>query len=88
MLEALRPMLASKKFQMAILAIVAQVAARFGLSFDVDQALLFVSPLMIAIAGQAAVDMRKCPQCPHCKAAANDNTPPPAVEPPAPAAAA
>lgn len=56
MKTALIALLSSKKFLMAILAIVAAVAARFGLGFDPAAALALVSPLIAAIVAQGVAD--------------------------------
>ena len=46
----------SKKAVMAILSVAAALGAKYGLGFDPQQAFLLISPLLVAIAGQAHVD--------------------------------
>lgn len=66
MVEALKALLASKKFLMAIITMIVWAAGRWGIELDVGEVTAFVSPLMSAIVGQGIADMRKQP--------ANDNT--------------
>lgn len=49
-------LLDSKKFALVILAMIAQLAARYGMHFTAEQAWLFISPAFAGIAGQAHVD--------------------------------
>lgn len=91
MLAALLPLLSSKKFQMALLAMLAHVLARYGLHMDPAQALEFISPLLAAILGQGIADHGKAAAEVHASLAPmpmNDNTPKTSdAAPPAQAAA-
>lgn len=68
MLQAIKALLASKKFLMAIISMVAWAAGRFGFQLDVDEITILISPLVAAIVGQGIADAGK-----H-KAPAHDNT--------------
>lgn len=68
MLQAFMALLASKKFQTAIIAMIVWALGRWGISLDVDEVTAFISPLMASIIGQGIADTRKQP--------ANDNAPP------------
>jgi len=59
MLNAIKPLLSSKKFQTAILTIAANLLLRFGVDLDVGEALAITAPLMAYILGQSAVDAKK-----------------------------
>ena len=59
MFEFIKPLLASKKFQTAILTLVANLLLRFGIDLDVGEALAITSPLIAYILGQSAVDVKK-----------------------------
>lgn len=59
MLDALKPLLTSKKFQTAALTLVANLLLRFGVELDIADALALTSPLIAYILGQSAVDVKK-----------------------------
>lgn len=59
MIEALKALLASKKFVMAILGMVAMAAAKLGFELDTEAAFVIVSPLLTAILGQGIADQGK-----------------------------
>lgn len=59
MLEAIKGLLASKKFLMAILTVVAWLVARKGYAMDVDETFALISPLIAAIVGQGIADVGK-----------------------------
>lgn len=80
--SAVKPTLMSKKFQTAIVALLCQLGAKYGLDFSTEAALAFVSPLFAAIVGQAAADMKKPKPCPKC-GALDEPAPAPTAEPPA-----
>jgi hypothetical protein len=59
MFDAIKPLLTSKKFQTAILTLVANLLLRLGVDMDVGEALAITSPLVAYILGQSVVDVRK-----------------------------
>jgi hypothetical protein len=59
MLDALKPLLTSKKFQTAVLTLIANLLLRFGVDLDIADALALTSPLIAYILGQSAVDVKK-----------------------------
>jgi hypothetical protein len=59
MLAALKPLLTSKKFQMALITTIANLLLYFGIELDVEIAMALTSPLIAAIFGQTAVDVKK-----------------------------
>jgi hypothetical protein len=59
MLEALKALLSSKKFLTAVFTVLANLALKFGLELDVDQAVALTSPLIAAIFGQTVIDVKK-----------------------------
>lgn len=59
MLDAIRDLLSSKKFLMAVLGLVAGIAARFGFQMDPTATAAWLSPLLVAILGQGIADHGK-----------------------------
>jgi len=59
MTEALKALLSSKKFLTAVFTVLANLALRFGLELDVDEAVALTSPLIAAIFGQTVIDVKK-----------------------------
>lgn len=59
MTEAIKALLSSKKFLVAVFTVFANLALKFGLELDVDQAVALTSPLIAAIFGQTVVDVKK-----------------------------
>ena len=57
--DVLRRLLGSTKFVMAVLGMIAYAASRYGFEFSVEEAMLFVGPLIAAILGQGIADNGK-----------------------------
>lgn len=55
----MKDLLTSKKFQAAVIAVLAQIAAKFGLELDEASALMLISPLIAYIVGQGVADLGK-----------------------------
>jgi urease gamma subunit len=55
--KAIKDLLASKKFLIAVLTVVANIVARFGFHLDIEQAVALTSPLVAAILGQGIADI-------------------------------
>lgn len=59
MTQAIRDLLSSKKFLAALVAILVQLGARYGLELDQDQIMGLISPLLAFIVGQGIADFGK-----------------------------
>ena len=59
MIEALKALLSSKKFLMAVLGVIAMAVGKLGFELDAEAAFLVVSPLLAAILGQGIADQGK-----------------------------
>lgn len=59
MMTAIKGLLASKKFVMAVLSVAAYLGAKIGLGFSAEEAFAVISPLLAAILGQGAADWGK-----------------------------
>lgn len=57
--DTLLELVRSKKFLMAVLAAIAWLGGRFGLHLDPSEATELISPILVAIAGQAVADHGK-----------------------------
>lgn len=55
----MKDLLTSKKFQAAVIAVLAQIAAKFGLELDEASALMLISPIIAYIVGQGVADLGK-----------------------------
>lgn len=61
MIEALKALLSSKKFVMAVIGMIAVGVGKLGFELDTDAVMAIVSPLIAAIVGQGIADVRKPP---------------------------
>lgn len=74
---AMKEMLTSKKFLAALIAMVAYVAAHFGLQIDQTEAAAMLAPLLAYIVGQGFADTGKSAAVITAAGKpANDNAPP------------
>lgn len=55
----MKELLTSKKFQVALAAMIAAILARWGWNVDLETIMTVLSPLMLYIVGQAAADHGK-----------------------------
>lgn len=59
MLNALKPLLTSKKFLTAVLTVIANLVLRMGIELDIEEAVAITSPFIAYVLGQSAVDVKK-----------------------------
>jgi len=57
--QAVRGILASKKFTAAIATMIVSAAARYGLDVDAETVIVWISPIIAAILGQGIADFGK-----------------------------